>query len=740
MMGGDLRSLPRSIRWRIQLGLLQDAQGETDPNSALRELALHNQTIVRDQRSGYEKLAEKHYRQSSALAIISDTEVVSSLEPPHTNIATIPTSRNVKAAQRTGEKSSAKKQVKVFVDDPLSIMASMEEQKVKVDKQKQLERQRERAIASRPNLVHHPSAQNPGKVVHASQNDGRPGKGSQTRWEEFYSSKEIMDIIAKDLDRLPIDHHIYFHQRKTNEVMSTDDEEWNADNPITMQSREERSKLLSEILFVYAKEHPIGYRQGMHEILSFLLMAIEMDFLNLERSHRESGTVETDVVVRRCFFNDSKLLHDTYCIFNAVMSGLASAFEYRGDNSQMKEKMGDSTIRIIRDWYGDDELADFVSSLDVPPELYCTRWIRLMFSREVAGLDGVLALWDEFFKEVPSSFSLMKLLETTAAAMVILIQDQLIPPPQYNYEYDEFDTGDEHEAMHLLMNYPRIGDTSPLVEMFQKLMANQRSGVKPTKIQRVQLEPSMDHFLPPQNLSMMPFTHTPEMGDVMYYAQGPGANFIHPPPPQPHMHQLQHHQDQLLSSLKNLNLKSAPALAKLSSGLNEGLNAVRGALQSTIDHSFMSDGAISSTPANFYHPTTTPTATTRESRSDALGYRDLSTAPTIIDEHEGVFVGSNNFHGGEHATEGAFVGSSDFTSQPSFDDPLSNRDAVDLSQEISGRMNKSISKIATYLQNNSINSSSNGTDDVWNALSELEAIRRELTTKHQVSLKHSNGY
>ncbi len=35
---------------------------------------------------------------------------------------------------------------------------------------------------------------------------------------------------------------------------------------------------LSHMLFVYAREHPeLGYQQGMHEILSYVLLALEMD-------------------------------------------------------------------------------------------------------------------------------------------------------------------------------------------------------------------------------------------------------------------------------------------------------------------------------------------------------------------------------------------------------------------------------------------------------------------------------
>lgn len=45
-------------------------------------------------------------------------------------------------------------------------------------------------------------------------------------------------------------------------------------------SIKERAERISRILFVYAREYPdIGYRQGMHEVLSYVLLALEMDLL-----------------------------------------------------------------------------------------------------------------------------------------------------------------------------------------------------------------------------------------------------------------------------------------------------------------------------------------------------------------------------------------------------------------------------------------------------------------------------
>ncbi len=262
MTGTGLKFLPRSIRWKIQLGLINDCglrklESKDGTDKYLEDLALRNEKIIMDHRTKYEKLAEKHFRQSSALSIISDTEI-NPVGP-----SSVAKSASI-ARKGSASKTMVKKSVKNVVDDPLSLMATMEEQKVKVDRKKQIDRKRELLMTSRPHMAHHPSTakgvnnQIPSKSGVESVVNSNEESFSKTRWDEFYSSKDIIELIEKDLDRMPIDHHVYFYQRKTKENVSVDDDKWNVNNPTMMQSRTERNKYLSEILFVFAKEHSIG--------------------------------------------------------------------------------------------------------------------------------------------------------------------------------------------------------------------------------------------------------------------------------------------------------------------------------------------------------------------------------------------------------------------------------------------------------------------------------------------------
>lgn len=789
-----LRFLPRSIRWRIQLGLMKDYhQGATtggaewsttSQGTYLKNVALNNENVIRDHRMRYEKLAEKHIRQSSALAIINDTsiEVDSPLKLPVQNAP----NGGAKEMSTQSKIAPKKKSAKVVVDDPLSIMASMEENKLKADKEKEIERKREYVLSSRPHMQHHPASANIAKSQGNSRNQIRYNSdmenGSKTRWDDFYSSKDTIELIEKDLDRMPIDHHIYFHQRKTKTMMSIHDEDWNTNNPITMQSRSERSKILSEVLFVYAKEHAIGYRQGMHEILSYILMTIEMDLLEIDKPQQDIVMIELNNTLRNGILNGTQIVHDAYCMFDATMAGLSASFEYGSEGTNRSfERMGDATMTIIKDWHGDDELADFVSNLDAPPELYCTRWIRLMFSREVAGFQNVFCLWDEFFHyQLSNSMPLLKILETAAACMVILIQDKLIRPQLQYYQHNhDFDGGnDEDEPMHLLMNYTQIDDIAPLISALRELINNQMMGIKTSKISRSQSQghPAMpmNNYMPPQMStidqphveiadtmysSQGPEQSRAEVADTMYYSQGPeqphakvadtiyySQGPINYPHPSSH-HQIptdqtnsfvnntKQHQEQLISTFKNLKAEAGPAIAKLSIGLN----AFKGALQS-IDIPLKPPGDVDPSKSNnIYQPPPSNIIHTNLEQNDVFGgYRDLTSLPSIFDEQISSPAPQPQScdSGGGFATEGTFVGGHNNTVQhqprAGIHPPVQTyqENKSDISNEIVGRMSNSISVLAMHLQ-----SLNDNTSDAWKALSELESIQSELTNLYHISPK-----
>lgn len=475
-------TIPRSIRWRIHLGLLQY---NNDDSNQIGSHQFDNPSLIALQRQRYDSLLLKHYKQSSAIDIIHDSE-----QHSHTSQAKIYSSQSGMSHHTTLPKgtNALSNSNGNHIEDPLSVFAQIEEIKIKSEKQKELEIKKERALASRSqhSTIQHNydvkgKATNDQLQKGQKQKDGKVGQ----RWSEFYSSREIMDIIEKDVDRLPVDHQVAAFFIKMNQIqkqesdfelesqlkyMNQKEETSVSDDEVMKQCRQERSIVISQILFVYAKEYQImGYRQGMHEILSLVYLCLEIDLIQ-KRNNKE--------MMYSALLDPSKIANDAYTVFEAIMALLSPAFE-----SSSMEVIGTSTLDKIRIMARDEELFHFISSLSIPPELYCTRWIRLMFSREVKGLHHVMILWDSFFRLVSSisknedvdkpndssTNSLMNILETAAAAMILMLKVDLIRPHAQKHKiYD--DDRDPNDCIHLLMNYPPIENASNLVKIIEEMI------------------------------------------------------------------------------------------------------------------------------------------------------------------------------------------------------------------------------------------------------------------------------
>lgn len=451
------------------------------------------------------------------------------------------------------EKSDLKKET---IDDPLSVLALMEETNAKKQKETELEYKRQKArmqryashVQHRENLHEQP----PVTITDTG------GACAGSRWNDYYSSREVLSVIEKDLNRLPPDHHLCYHCMKqrhdenyvfvkaTIEETSTDNpshvetgghrgmvskqseihnddsnpqpsefseifnlmETMNKDEESVKRSREERSNKLSEILFVYAKEHPaLGYRQGMHEILSLVCLCLELDIyfdrkkeseLN-DKIEDESKSSDTDIQFLRSHLRSvldyNKLMHDAYTIFEAIMAQLSPGYDVvstkqykdKAKASCSMEQMGISILEKLRDVAGDNTLYTIMTEVNVPPQLYCTRWVRLMFSREVVGWENVMKLWDVFFHLTTShgqnrlqpTITLMNVLECTASSMIQLLRNKLLP----GSKLDSNDNGEIHhlmedydpnESINILMNYPPLKDISPLVRNLYAMIAQEQ--------------------------------------------------------------------------------------------------------------------------------------------------------------------------------------------------------------------------------------------------------------------------
>ena len=591
----QLRQFPRSVRWRLSLGLLTDPSGGEDsfgkediseiaaasnPTSQLKSIEEANALKLRFQRSRYEELERKHYWSHTPIGIAAKTDSNSG----HHDAA--------KPETATTTQHVAKG------DDPLSALldSAHQEERSPIFGFK---RKPKRGSLMNNNSVHSSST----KDAHPSdENTSNEKESDRSKWAEFYSTREMLDVIEKDLNRLPTDHYTVYHswrkrcstaqqsggnqkdnekrienkdvhggssnlsentcdimqsqlkhnnnpslRRMFNKKLPEVEEEDEATKAKTAEKIEietsikERAEQLSQILFVYGQEHKnIGYRQGMHEILSYILLALETDLMehtiSKERnnwkmgllsqlsapdnseSNRNTGCMagvdSSGNIVVVHLLDAQYILHDAFTLFEFIMDALASSYDVvqdiNGASTGCLEAMTSSIVSKIRYIARDEALFSHVLYMPVPPQLYFAKWVRLMFGREVAGgIDEVLGLWDAFFElasatarmddNVSVSKALMNVLKTAAASMILLIRHLLLAP---TIAWDGSLTGDPdpNEGIQYLMNYPPIEDTGVFVKTITSLLAKE----KLLSTQSAQKENSTQHVRKQQLQSEAP--------------------------------------------------------------------------------------------------------------------------------------------------------------------------------------------------------------------------------------------
>ena len=173
-------------------------------------------------------------------------------------------------------------------------------------------------------------------------------------------------------------------------------------------------KMLLDILFIYSKLHPdVGYRQGMHELLAPILWVIHCDALELNLS----SDTEAKKLLMVQVLDHGSIEHDSFSLFCAVMQTAKSFYEIGDSQSPIVER----SQRIQNELLGsfDPELAVHLQAIEILPQIYLLRWVRLLFGREF-GLKDNLSVWDVLFSENLS----LSLVDMTCVAMLLRIRWQ----------------------------------------------------------------------------------------------------------------------------------------------------------------------------------------------------------------------------------------------------------------------------------------------------------------------------
>jgi hypothetical protein len=202
----------------------------------------------------------------------------------------------------------------------------------------------------------------------------------------------------------------------------------------------------------------MGYRQGMHEVASYLMFVLE-----LEQPKYTDNPLFTPI------------LPFCFALLETVLGQLKTAYDASGDQSL--QNMSHAILSKLHQ--NDSTLYHHLTTCPniPPPPIYCTRWVRLLFSREVVGYENVLKLWDLFF-EYPQ---IMRALEVTCACRILLLRDSLMDP--------------RHNPLDLLMNIPALTDISQLTTTVRRLMAQKDADV-PIQLPPSQLLPTGSPYKP----------------------------------------------------------------------------------------------------------------------------------------------------------------------------------------------------------------------------------------------------
>jgi len=173
-------------------------------------------------------------------------------------------------------------------------------------------------------------------------------------------------------------------------------------------------EIMVNVLFVYARSHPdISYRQGMHELLAPLVFVMDNDHQAFY-SAKENGKEELDGVVPEELFSHEWVEHDIYALFETLMEAVGPWYvtgkpvdvAVKGCDSNgtpwSRPQDGASGNKVVENLNyiqdvllrrHDPTLCARLEKLEIFPQIYGIRWLRLLFGREF-NLADTLELWD----------------------------------------------------------------------------------------------------------------------------------------------------------------------------------------------------------------------------------------------------------------------------------------------------------------------------------------------------------
>lgn len=221
--------------------------------------------------------------------------------------------------------------------------------------------------------------------------------------------------------------------------------------------------LMTNILFCYCRDNmSLSYRQGMHELLAPIIFVLHCD----HQAFLHASEIESLEDVVKEVLDPKYLEYDAYAMFSQVMETVEPWYvskEVYPTKSQdpassqpfsRPQDLNPSNVIVtkltrIQDYLlkkADHELHMHLERLEIAPQIYGIRWIRLLFGREFP-MQDLLVLWDAIFADGIG----FDLVDYIFVAMLLYIRDHLL-------------SIDYPSCLSTLMRYPPVGDIHFFIE------------------------------------------------------------------------------------------------------------------------------------------------------------------------------------------------------------------------------------------------------------------------------------
>uniref|UniRef100_A0A8C3AK13 TBC1 domain family member 5 n=1 Tax=Cyclopterus lumpus TaxID=8103 RepID=A0A8C3AK13_CYCLU len=240
-------------------------------------------------------------------------------------------------------------------------------------------------------------------------------------WNRFFQDKDLKGMIKQDVLRT-FPEIRYF------------------------QDDDVRTKL-TDILFCFARENEqLLYKQGMHELLAPIVFVLHCDhqaFQHASETASPSALFSQLMETAEPWFSSYE--REVRKGKDEMLTSIPFARpQDSGPSVAIVTKVNRIQDLLVKK--NDIELHMHLNRLEIAPQIYGIRWVRLLFGREFP-LQDLLVMWDALFADSIT----LDLVDYIFVAMLLYIRDALIA--------SNFQT-----CLGLLMHYPPLGDINSLLQ------------------------------------------------------------------------------------------------------------------------------------------------------------------------------------------------------------------------------------------------------------------------------------